>query len=199
MVTWHQLQACCDWPKHLVSVLTPLIATQKAVQDLTILSSPTAWPLAGFTQPVQLLSSVCAEQEGKKAGSKGESRESGLQEGREKREKESVMLAIWNTTNSQWMHHWLKKVAVLPSPILALLGVISQLTLPSHDRYINPWPKRLPCSFLSLKWFSSDGLHSLLQTHTGQALRYSHCAMKRVVKGAINFLRTAWFYLSKAN
>lgn len=63
----------------------PLIATQKAVQDLTILSSPTAWPLAGVTQPVQLLSSVYAEQGGKKAGSKGESRENGLQEGRKER------------------------------------------------------------------------------------------------------------------
>lgn len=41
------------------------------------------------------------------------------------------------------------KVAVLPLPILALLGVISQLTLPSCDRYINPWLKRLPCPFLS--------------------------------------------------
>lgn len=80
------------------------------------------------------------------------------------------MPVSWGSIDSnEYTTDW--KVARLPLLILALLGVISQLTFPSCDRYINPWLKRLLCPFLSQMWSSLNELHHLLQTCIGQVTR----------------------------
>lgn len=179
-------------PNILCQSPQPLIATQKAVQGLVILSSLTAWPVAGHTKPLQLLSSMCAEPEGWEQGEWTQGREG---------ERVNMLAGLLK-------YHWFP----MNAPLIAKgsntaptnsctsgshFSVHTSLQWQIHKSLAKEAAVPLPASdVIFLRWITPPSADSW---RSNDQARHRDTAMMRMVKEAINFLRTAWPYLPKAN